>query len=266
MGEIVIRYSGRLMERTIYLVIIGILAMLLIFSYLGDNDCDPDEVTDDVEEDTDVAPPETNETEEPEVEPEPEPTETCLDGIKNQDETDVDCGGSSCNSCDEGKDCELNSDCREAVCNDDMICKASPDLSGERTIKITNVDFIENDGSTAKVSEVSFRIDNGVDEILSARVEIWVKTDDALYYLAQPMDEEEDGENPYGEYSLPLIPAGEKRSYTVDRDSDSYSSGYLFSIPTGAYYDPGDDFIVEVKLIGKTGEGIIDTATYAVNV
>jgi hypothetical protein len=42
---------------------------------------------------------------------------TCMDGIKNQDETDVDCGGMTCaKKCDNGKMCMMNSDCASDLC------------------------------------------------------------------------------------------------------------------------------------------------------
>lgn len=49
--------------------------------------------------------------------------ETCLDGIKNQDETDVDCGG-SCPLCDDGKNCSVDSDCINGWCYNGT-CKTS---------------------------------------------------------------------------------------------------------------------------------------------
>ncbi|MBR4984543.1 MAG: hypothetical protein IKY83_02230 [Proteobacteria bacterium] len=42
--------------------------------------------------------------------------ETCSDGIKNQDETDVDCGG-SCSACAFGQHCTVNKDCDTNQCN-----------------------------------------------------------------------------------------------------------------------------------------------------
>jgi hypothetical protein len=42
----------------------------------------------------------------------------CDDGTRNGDETDVDCGGSSCDRCAVGQGCERNSDCDAGVCQD----------------------------------------------------------------------------------------------------------------------------------------------------
>jgi hypothetical protein len=43
------------------------------------------------------------------------PTETCSDGVENQNETDVDCGG-ICSGCAEGGSCLLDSDCASGEC------------------------------------------------------------------------------------------------------------------------------------------------------
>lgn len=43
-------------------------------------------------------------------------TPTCADGVKNQDETDVDCGG-ACPACNLGQTCDKNSDCANGVCD-----------------------------------------------------------------------------------------------------------------------------------------------------
>jgi hypothetical protein len=46
--------------------------------------------------------------------------ETCFDGVRNQDETDVDCGGTVCPPCDTSQSCEDGSDCASLVCDNGM--------------------------------------------------------------------------------------------------------------------------------------------------
>ena len=46
---------------------------------------------------------------------------TCGDGIKNGDESDIDCGG-LCPSCNIGNTCFVNSDCKSQYCNYNNIC------------------------------------------------------------------------------------------------------------------------------------------------
>ncbi len=41
---------------------------------------------------------------------------TCSDGIKNGNESDVDCGGSCANKCSDGQVCAMSSDCLSSVC------------------------------------------------------------------------------------------------------------------------------------------------------
>lgn len=47
----------------------------------------------------------------------PATTPTCGDGVQNQDETDVDCGGATCPGCAVGQSCADNSDCQSAYCD-----------------------------------------------------------------------------------------------------------------------------------------------------
>ena len=44
---------------------------------------------------------------------------SCGDGVKNQDETDVDCGG-SCTKCPTGKDCKVAGDCTSDICTSNI--------------------------------------------------------------------------------------------------------------------------------------------------
>ncbi len=54
-------------------------------------------------------------------------TATCFDGVKNQSETDVDCGGPNCTAydCANGKTCTSNSDCQSDYCLNSVCSVAS---------------------------------------------------------------------------------------------------------------------------------------------
>ncbi len=45
-----------------------------------------------------------------------EPAPTCGDGLANQGETDIDCGGPNCGPCGDGQGCAQNSDCVSQSC------------------------------------------------------------------------------------------------------------------------------------------------------
>ena len=49
---------------------------------------------------------------------------SCEDKVQNGDETDVDCGGSTCPECSDTLKCRKNSDCVSGVCNQaDLTCQ-----------------------------------------------------------------------------------------------------------------------------------------------
>jgi hypothetical protein len=51
---------------------------------------------------------------------------SCVDGIKNQDETDIDCGGSICPACANGKMCLVAHDCQSGYCSPSLVCALAP--------------------------------------------------------------------------------------------------------------------------------------------
>ncbi|MDI3291955.1 hypothetical protein [Polyangium sp. 15x6] len=52
---------------------------------------------------------------------------SCDDNTKNGDETDVDCGGTHCGLCDQGKTCVAGADCTSTFCADGVCCDAACD-------------------------------------------------------------------------------------------------------------------------------------------
>ncbi|MGZ3425661.1 MAG: hypothetical protein ACXVCV_03380 [Polyangia bacterium] len=49
---------------------------------------------------------------------------TCGDNVINGEETDIDCGGRICSSCNSGKRCAVDKDCRSKLCTSDLVCAA----------------------------------------------------------------------------------------------------------------------------------------------
>ena len=61
---------------------------------------------------------------------------SCMDGVKNGVESDVDCGGTDCAPCDDALACVVASDCKSSVCTDGIcVAPACDDLveNGEET-------------------------------------------------------------------------------------------------------------------------------------
>jgi hypothetical protein len=61
---------------------------------------------------------------------------SCMDAVKNQDETDIDCGGVKCSKCTPGKACLMPADCNSGVCTGNM-CQSS-----------TCMDMVQNQGES----------------------------------------------------------------------------------------------------------------------
>ncbi len=76
----------------------------------------------------------------------------CIDGIKNGDETDIDCGG-TCPPCKYGKHCLINSDCESNYCENN-ICKiigcADNDNDNHQDMKCGGDDCIDSNASTTR--------------------------------------------------------------------------------------------------------------------
>ena len=58
---------------------------------------------------------------------------SCHDDVRNQDETDIDCGGAMCPLCDLGGKCEIAEDCATGACETGACCEPNEcgDCSGE---------------------------------------------------------------------------------------------------------------------------------------
>ena len=66
---------------------------------------------------------------------------TCEDNVVSRDETDVDCGGTFCDPCGDGKICAVAGDCISLVCDEETnICQASDCSDGVKNGNETDVD------------------------------------------------------------------------------------------------------------------------------
>jgi formylglycine-generating enzyme required for sulfatase activity len=65
---------------------------------------------------------------------------SCTDGIKDGQETDVDCGGPTCSPCADGKGCVLGTDCLDKVCGASLTCSAPTCSDGHQNGNETDVD------------------------------------------------------------------------------------------------------------------------------
>jgi hypothetical protein len=64
----------------------------------------------------------------------------CANGVKDQDETDVDCGGAKCDKCDEFKSCNVDTDCKTTYCHQHIKCLTPTCSDGIKNQDESNVD------------------------------------------------------------------------------------------------------------------------------
>lgn len=65
---------------------------------------------------------------------------TCADAIQNGEETDVDCGGGTCDPCEDGQVCLGGDDCASGECNDRGVCVAPTCRDGSSNGDETGLD------------------------------------------------------------------------------------------------------------------------------
>lgn len=255
MGDIELRISDRLLERIAFIIIIIVLGVLLVMSYLH-NSCDTtqEKTTQVAQNKTTQEVPATNETanETAAVKDPTPPEETCTDNKKNQDETDVDCGGTICHTCDDGKNCRSSDDCESGNCKEGTCVS----LSGKVELKNLKVTSLISKFDTAKVTGIKGTIFNGLDKDVTIDLEIYAMTSDKNYYL-ETLDDDESingPSKPYGSAFIGKIKSG--ASTNIDFDSTMLGTTYLFGRPEN--YNPGDDFAIEVLLIDhNTGDELV---------
>jgi len=254
--EIVIR--ERTLERIAYWLVILVLGVLLLLAYLRSPTCQQQAAANTTPA---ASPPAANQTENATANV-TQNAASCTDGVKNQNESDVDCGG-TCLPCAEGLRCAKNSDCIKAKCTSG-VCNA--------TVAVVKTDiFLIDVGynlsnttlkSVTAVTGLTLRIQNGNADAATYRIDAYVKTVDDKYYLDQGVkDPPTEPKLTYAEIDLPPIPAGQALQMPFTLTKDQYKSGGKSITPTpNGEYSAGDDFLVEVRLVDPKSETVLATA------
>lgn len=87
---------------------------------------------------------------------------TCTDGAQNQDETDVDCGGATCDGCGVGARCAAPGDCRSGLCGSDGRCEAAPGTCADGVENQDETD-VDCGGTTCDPCGIGQRCSGGSD-------------------------------------------------------------------------------------------------------
>ena len=85
------------------------------------------------------------------------PAGSCTDGVRNGTETDVDCGGGTCPSCQMGLACQANGDCQSHLCDtgDTLRCLPPPSCRALNTATLglpSGLYMIDPDGNSGPIA------------------------------------------------------------------------------------------------------------------
>ncbi len=115
------------------------------------------------------------------VEPVIDPEVVCSDGIKNYEETAIDCGGNLCPQCSAEKECKVDSDCQSWSCKGGL-CASAPCTSAQSgQIRINEV-FTNPDTSKDMMHSTSKQM---------KYIELYNSTDHKLYLQDLQLDVED---------------------------------------------------------------------------
>jgi len=238
------------LERFIYWVLIIALAVLLIIKWGGD--CDTTKQTKETGTATGTGLNQTNQT--LNTTNATQQNVLCSNGVKDQDETDVDCGGAKCSGCAEYKNCNIDTDCAtgsycqqhikcvKATCDDELknqgetnidcggqcastngaywydnAChkEAKPVYSGKIEAFIDAKTSLNADTGFVRIDSVTFKVANGKDtELLGATAYIYAKDGSGSPYPPEGSDGELRVLNyPSPPTAIPALAPG--KNYTV---------------------------------------------------
>jgi len=237
-------------ERLIYWLVILILAVLLVVVWVREPDCAADAkvIADDNDE---VAAPPTTTPTTPVTPTTEEPS--CTDAKKNQDETDIDCGGSCTLKCASGNDCNVNADCVSNICTSG-VCTTTPTtaLSSKVELDLTNVAFTKQDSGAVKVTGISYKITNGLAEDLdNPIIKVFLKSKSNVQCLNQPGDVS-GCDTEFASMVLTRLASGKSATENHQFSSDELISGSY--VRAGDYWQLGEQFNVVVYLYDSSGD------------
>jgi len=269
------------LERFIYAVVIIALAVLLIIKW-GGGSCDADKQA----KATDVqAGARLNQTNLTNLNATANQTNLCANGIKDQGESDVDCGGGSCPKCSEFKLCNVNADCVSGWCRDQMKCltpscddglknkdetnidcgghctstkgefyydgachkEAKPSYSGRVDLTILDVDTSVNaDSGYAKIESVQFKVSNGKEAALVVNAYIYARDSSGMPYYESSVTGDE---IPVKTIEIPSLAQGTNHTETVT------------IARTLTETEPDEDYRVVIELMDEDDE-LVKSATW----
>jgi len=258
------------LERLAYWIVIIGLAVLLILAFMKDDTCDPATAAADTDEPQAVAPTTGNT---PTAPPVAAASASCIDGVKNQDETDADCGGATCPKCIAGKACTATGDCVSGFCTANVCSATAPvTLSGKVEFDVTKATASPKaSNGNVKVIGLDYTIKNGMEDDLDGYIiKVFVKNKAGTRCLNQQTTGTCD--DSYVEITGTAIKGGKSSTQARTFDDGAYTSKVCRFLIEDSGYDPLDtsldDFQVLAYLYDSSGSQIDGKAisdAYTVN-
>jgi hypothetical protein len=241
-------------ERLIYWIIILVLAVLLVIAWTKDETKTTSTTSTGTTQQNAQAPP-TQPTQQPSSDT---PKATCSDALKNQDESDVDCGGSCSVKCVSGKSCKSNTDCISNICTNSICTTTAPaQLSGNVQFTISNVAILKNPNSSqVKVTGISYKINNGLSDDLNLKVIVYIQDKNGIRCLDQESGVTTCDKN-FAIINVGRVASGKTASEAHLLQKEEYtSSSYVTDINN--YYHAGDKFTIYAKLDDGSGQETVN--------
>jgi len=232
-------------ERAAYWIVILGLAILLVLAFMKDETCEPGTAT--VKDDANNANAAVPVVPTPTT---PTATASCTDGIKNQAESDIDCGG-TCGVCVTGKMCTVSADCASTFCTAGVCTASAPvALSGKIAIDVIKATLSPKTASdTVKVVSIEYKVTNGDEEDIDGYViKVFVKNKAGTRCLNQEVQGTCD--QPYAEFSSSRAVASGKDSGLQTQlfaDLEAARMGRYLIEDNG--YEPSDASLDDVQVI-----------------
>ncbi|KYK26759.1 hypothetical protein AYK26_04770 [Euryarchaeota archaeon SM23-78] len=176
----------------------------------------------------------------------------CTNNVKDQDETDVDCGGDNCDPCPEFKNCNIDSDCESGYCHEHIKCltptcddnvknqgetnidcggpckntkgeyfydgechtEPKPEYSGRVELTIIDVDTSVNEVSGfARIDSLKFMVENGKETNVLLTANIYARDRHGQPYYESSITGDEIA---VSSVEIPLLSPGESHTETVE--------------------------------------------------
>jgi hypothetical protein len=144
---------------------------------------------------------------------------TCTDGVRNGNESDVDCGGGTCPICAAGRQCRTGADCASAVCTGGLCVDVSP------VATTTALDVTPNPAVTGQVVTLTATVTSAMGQMPAGSVTFFDNGDPTQV--------------------VPLNPSGVARLINSHISFGTHNFAGVYNMPTGPFQTSTSPVVTE---------------------